>query len=119
MRESDPLKKNGVIGAIRKKKVEIRLPHSLRWPDTDDEPKALIELHSYFVLVTTCNVAALTFMQLFMKTCFVAVFFGKKKACTYLVLRYCRCLYCVKSYVLSSVLHLATLTNRGCLRDNV
>lgn len=43
-------------------------------------------LEMYSTSVPMCNVAALTFMQLFMKICVVVVFL-KKKACTYLVLR--------------------------------
>lgn len=49
-------------------------------------------------LILLCNVAALTCMQLFMKTCVVAVFFKKKR---HVRTWYCnRCLYCVNSYVL-------------------
>lgn len=43
-------------------------------------------LQMYSASVPMCNVAALTFMQLFMKICVVVVFL-KKKACTYLVLQ--------------------------------
>lgn len=62
--------------------------------------KPLLEMHSYFASIPMCNVAALTFMQLLMKSCVVAVFL-KRHVRTW----YCdRCLYCVNSYVLSSVL---------------
>lgn len=58
--------------------------------------KSLLEMYSYFASIPLCNVAALTFMQLFMKTCVVAVFL-KRHVRTW----YCdRCLYCVNSYVL-------------------
>lgn len=62
--------------------------------------KPLLEMHSCFASIPMCNVAALTFMQLLMKSCVVAVFL-KRHVRTW----YCdRCLYCVNSYVLSSVL---------------
>lgn len=57
-------------------------------------------MHSYLASIPMCNVAALTFMQLFMNTCVVAIFL-KRHVRTW----YCsRRLYCVNSYVLSSVL---------------
>lgn len=85
--------------------------HSLQtlsgWIPTMNKP--LLEMHSYFASVLMCNVAALTFMQLFMKTCVVAVFL-KRHVRTW----YCnRCLYCVNSYVLSSVLISAKPRDKG------